>query len=112
MQKIGITEFQKQLQEIDPRILIVPNNNRPGASNIFLNGADICPWIPSFEIQDEHTPDYVYKLNDMPIPFKTTEEVIDIVKRTLKQLEQPEYSDALFDMPVDVKEEVYGQHKA
>lgn len=112
MQKISISEFEKELKAIDPRLTIVPNNNRPGASNLFLNGIDICTWIPSFEIQTEHTPDYVYKLNDMPIPFKTTEEVKDIVKLTLEQLKTPEYADVLFDAPIDVKEEVYGHHSA
>lgn len=112
MQKTPIEQFQKELQEIDSRLIIVPNTNRPGASNLFLNGVDICPWIPSTEIQDEHTPDYVYNLRDMPIPFKTTTEVKEIVKMTLEQLKQPEYADALYDTPVDVVEETYGQHKA
>jgi len=112
MQKIKTEDFQKELQTIDPRLVIVPNKNRPGASNLFLNGVDICTWIPQFEIQDEVTPDYVYKLNDLPIPFKTTEQVKEIVQMTLEQLKTPEYSDALFDAPVDVVEENYGQHKA
>lgn len=112
MQKKSIEEFQKELQAIDPRLLIVANPNRPGAANLFLNGVDICPWLPAFEIQDEHSPDYVYNLRDMPIPFKTTGEVIEIVNLTLKKLTQPEYADALFDAPVNVEEETYGQHKA
>jgi len=112
MVKIKTEDFQKELQEIDPRILIVPNTNRPGASNIFLNGVDICPWIPQFEMQDEFTPDYSYKLHDNPIPFKTTVQAKEIVRLTLEQLKQPEYADALFDKPVDVKEETYGTHNA
>ncbi len=112
MQKRTIEDFQKELQTIDRRLVIVPNNNRPGAANLFLNGVDICTWIPQFEIQDEHTPDYVYKLHDMPIPFKTTGEVLEIVKMTLKQLEQPEYAEVMFDAPLEVKEETYGDHKA
>jgi len=112
MQKTSIEDFQKELQSIDPRLIIVPNANRPGASNLFLNGVDICTWIPQFEIQDEHSPQYVYKLNDMPIPFKTTGEVKEIVAMTLTQLEQPEYAEALFDAPLDVAEETYGPHKA
>ena len=107
-----IEDFQKELQAIDPRLMIVPNNNRPGASNLFLNGVDICTWIPQFIIQDQHTPDYVYKLNDLPIPFKTTGEVKEIVKMTLEQLKTPEYADVLFDTPQDIQEESYGQHKA
>lgn len=112
MQKIKTEDFQKELQEIDPRILIVPNTNRPGASNIFLNGVDICPWIPQFEMQDEFTPDYSYKLHDNPIPFKTTSQAKEIVQMTLDKLKTPEYSDILFDKPVNVAEENYGKHNA
>ncbi len=111
MQKIKTEDFQKELQTIDPRLMIVANPNRPGASNVFLNGVDICPWIPSFEIQDEITPDYVYKLNDMPIPFKTTEQVKEIVNMTLERLKEPEFADALFDTPQNIAEETYGEHK-
>lgn len=111
MIKITTEEFQKELQAIDPRILIVPNQNRPGASNVFLNGVDICSWINSFELQDEHSSDYVYKLNDMPIPFKTTTEIREIVLMTLNKLKEPEFSDIMFDKPLDVKEETYGEHK-
>lgn len=112
MQKISTQDFQKELQAIDPRIMIVPNANRPGASNVMLNGVDICPWIPSFEMQDERTPDYVYRLNDMPINFKTTAEVKEIVQMTLGKLKDPEFADALFDTPLNVKEEEYGEHIA
>lgn len=112
MQKIKTEDFEKELQIIDPRILIIPNANRPGASNVFLNGVDICPWVPQFEVQDEFTPNYVYNLHDNPIPFKTTVQIKEIVNMTLEKLKTPEYSDVLFDTPVDVKEEVYGQHKA
>lgn len=111
MQKISTQEFEKELQKLDPRLLIVPNQNRPGASNIILNGADLCPWVPQFEIQDEHSDDYVYRLNDMPIPFKTTTEIMEIVKMTLNKLQDKEYADAVFDTPLDVEEEVYGNHK-
>jgi len=111
MQKITNEEFLKKLQEIDKRLMIVPNQNRPGAANIFLNGVDICPWVPQFDLQDEHTSDYTYRYNDIPIPFKTTGEIIEIVNLTLEKLKQKEYSDALFDMPQDIEEEVYGEHK-
>lgn len=111
MQKIKTEDFQKELQTIDPRILIVPNNNRPGASNVFLNGVDICPWVPSFEVQTEHTPDYVYNLNDIPVPFKTTTEIKEIILMTLNKLKDPEFADIIFDKPINVAEETYGEHK-
>lgn len=111
MQKISTQEFEKELQQIDPRIMIVPNQNRQGASNVFLNGVDICPWVNSFEIQDEPSPDYVYRLHDQPIPFKTSVQIKEIVQMTLDKLKQPEYADAMFDTPQNIKEETYGEHK-
>lgn len=110
--KITTEDFQRELQKIDPRIMIVSNANRPGASNVFLNGVDICPWVPSFEVQDEHTPDYIYRLHDNPIPFKTSTEIKEIVLMTLNKLKDPEFSDILFDKPLNVEEETYGEHKA
>lgn len=112
MQKIATADFEKELQEIDPRLLIVPNKNRPGASNVHLNGADICSWVPQFEIQDEHSPEYTYLLNDMRVPFKTSGEIKEIVKIIISKLEDKGFADALFDAPLDVTEETYGQHKA
>ncbi len=113
MQKITTQEFETQLKEIDPRIVIVPNNNRPGASNVFLNGVDICPWVPSSEIQDEFTDDYVYNLGDRPVHFKTTVQVKEIVEKTLNSMRtDPEYAAVMFDSPVKVEEESYGEHKA
>lgn len=112
MQKITTEQLEKELQEIDKRIIITPNSNRPGASNVFLNGVDICPWVPSFEVQDEHSSSYVYHVNDMPIPFKTVSEVKEIVMMTLEKMKDKEYSDAMFNMPVDVVEETYGDHRA
>lgn len=112
MQKISTADFEKELQKIDPRLTIVPNKNRPGASNVFLNGADICSWVPQFEVQDEHSPDYTYVVNDMRVPFKTSAEIMEIVNITLSRLDDKEFADALFDAPLDVTEENYGQHKA
>ena len=111
MQKIATKDFEKELQELDPRLMIVPNNNRPGASNVFLNGVDICPWVNSFEIQDEASPDYTYNLNDTRVPFKTSIEIKEMVKMVLGRLEDKAYAEDLFDTPLDVTEEIYGEHK-
>lgn len=111
MIKIKTEDFQKELQAIDPRLLIVPNNNRPGASNIMLNGVDICPWVNSFEIQDEASPDYTYNLNDMRVPFKTSSEIKEVVKGVLDKLSDKAFADDLFDAPLEVNEETYGEHK-
>lgn len=111
MQRTKIEDFQKELQQLDPRLLIVPNNNRPGASNLFLNGVDICPWVPSYEVQDEHSPEYTYNLNDMRVPFKTSIEIMEIAKNVLGKLNDKDFADDLFDAPLEVKEETYGEHK-
>ena len=97
MIKISTEEFQKELQAIDPRLLIVPNHNRPGAANVHLNGVDIVPWVPQFEVQDEHSPSYVYMLNDSPVPFKTTVEIKEIVATVLEKLKDPAVEEELFD---------------
>lgn len=112
MQKITTEQLQSEIQEIDKRLVIVPNTNRPGASNVFLNGVDICPWIPQFEVQSEHTPDYVYNLNDIKIPFKTIDEIKEIIKLTLQKTEDKEYADLLFGSDEKIEEENYGEHKA
>lgn len=97
MIKITTAQLEEELKAIDPRLMIVPNNNRPGASNVHLNGVDICTWVNSFEIQDEHTPDYCYKLNDQPIPFKTRDEIIEVVKMVLEKAKDPKVAEELFD---------------
>lgn len=113
MPKISTEELELELKQIDPRIVIVPNQNRPGASNVLLNGVDICPWVPSFEVQQDHTEDYTYRLpNDMIVPFKTITEIKEIVTMTLKRTEDREYADILFGVDEKIEEETYGEHSA
>lgn len=97
MQKITTSDFELELKKLDPRLTIVPNPNRAGASNVHLNGVDICTWVPQFEVQDEATPDYVYRLNDMVIPFKTTTEIKEVVQMVLNKVKDPEVAKELFD---------------
>lgn len=113
MQKISTEQLLKELQEMDNRILIVPNQNRPGASNVLLNGVDICPWVHSTTVQSEHSADYTYALpNDTRVPFKTIDEIKEIVKLTLDKLSNDkEYSDLVLGTDEVIEEEVYGEHK-
>lgn len=97
MQKITTQEFEKELQQLDPRLTIVPNQNRPGAANVHLNGVDICTWVPQFEVQDEATPDYTYRLHDTAIPFKTSHEIKAIVQMVLDKAKDPAIAEELFD---------------
>lgn len=88
--------------------MIVENPNRPGLSNVMLNGNDICIGLPSFELQDEHTPDYTYRFpNGMSAPFKTYTEAKEISTMFLKKLENKEFADEFFDQShLDTKDDV------
>lgn len=56
-----ISDFEKEIQAIDPRFSIIENENRPGLSNIFFEGENYdLPPVPSVEIKDEPDPRYFY----------------------------------------------------
>lgn len=110
---ITTEELLMELQALDPRLTIAPNQNRPGVSNVFLNGVDICPWVPSAIIQEEPSPTYVYKLpNDSTVPLKTHIQIVEIVKLTLERLKDPKEAEIIFDTSFDKDEEskLYGAH--
>lgn len=99
-----ISDFEKELKAIDPRLAIIPNHNRPagegnpqGISNIKLDGRDVIP-VPSDEISDE--PDnnmrYVFP-NGMSARHKSRQEALAVVHDTLKKLETKEYADLFFE---------------
>lgn len=54
-----ISDFEKEIRKLDPRLSIIPNPNRPGLANIKLDGRDVCP-VPAEEIKDEADPNYTY----------------------------------------------------
>ena len=89
-------DFAKELMDLDPRISVVPNPNRPQISNIKIDGTDVCP-IPRYEIREFRDPGYTIEMpNGMLVPHKSKTEALDLVKHTLKMLENPDYSDAFF----------------
>lgn len=91
-----IKDFAQELKEIDPRLSIVQNPNRPLIANIKLDGTDVCP-IPSQEIRDEPDSTYCIELpNGVMIPHKSRREALERVHHTLKLLENPENADAFF----------------
>lgn len=90
------SDFEAELKEIDPRLSIVQNPNRPQLANIKLDGQDICP-IPAYEIRDEPDPTYTIELpNGMHAPHKSKREAIAMVHHVLKLLENPDNADAFF----------------
>lgn len=97
MQKYSVSDLLVELRKIDSRVEIVPNANRPGLSNIMVNGQDICP-IPSYELQDEHTSDYIYTFpNDIQAPMKTYGEALEMATRILEKLKDPKIAEEFFD---------------
>lgn len=113
MQKYNVEQLLAELQAIDQRVMIVPNENRPGLSNIKVNGVDICP-IPQFELQDEHTPDYIYTFpNDMQAPMKTYGEAKELAERFLTKIKDPKTAAEFFDTTYKTDDESkdYGVHK-
>ncbi len=61
------TDFEKKIQEIDPRFTIVPNPNRGpnngnkvGLNNIFFEGANYDLPVVADEIKEEIDPGYNY----------------------------------------------------
>jgi hypothetical protein len=91
-----VTDFEAELKALDPRLAIVPNQNRPQIANIKLDGVDICP-IPAFEIKEEFDPTYTIELpNGMVRPHKSKKEALDLVNHTLNLLKDPANADAFF----------------
>lgn len=96
MEKILTSKLIEELKLIDSRIECVPNPNRPGLSNIKLNGVDICP-VPSEMMQTEHTPDYVYVFpNGMAGKMKTYDEAKSMTLSVLNNLKNSEYANDFF----------------
>jgi len=76
-------DFEKELQELDSRITIVPNPNRSNLANIKLNGTDICP-IP-MDIRDETDLKYSIELpNGFVVPHRSKRDATDLVKARLE----------------------------
>lgn len=97
MEKIPTSQLIDELKAIDQRIELVPNPNRPGLSNIKINGVDVCP-VPSDYMQDEHDPSYVYVFpNGMAGQMKTYTEAKEITLGVLNNLKNGDYARDFFD---------------
>lgn len=93
-----VSQLEKELQEINPSVVIRENPNRPGLSNVMLNGVDICVGLPSNVLQEEHTPDYVYRFpNDIVAPMKTYPEAKEISIKVLNNLKNEQFAQEFFD---------------
>lgn len=83
------SDFEKEIQAIDPRFSIVENPNRPGLSNIFFEGENYdLPPVPSVEIKDEPDPRYFYTFpNGYSHRYWSRADVIPRLKDFLANLE-------------------------
>lgn len=89
-------DFADELMKIDARLSIVPNPNRPLIANIKIDGTDVCP-IPAYEIREHRDPGYTIEMpNGMLVPHRSKIEAIELVKHTLKMIENPDNADAFF----------------
>ena len=89
-------DFERELKEIDPRLSIVPNVNRPKICNIKLDGTDICP-IPNYEIREHKDAGYTIEMpNGSLMPHRSKEEALIMIKQTLEFIKNPDNADAFF----------------
>ena len=81
--------FQEKLKEISPAFTIVPNNNRPGLSNIFYNGANYdLPVIDSNDVPDEPDQRRRYEFpNGFSARLNSVPEIVDRLTDFLKKYE-------------------------
>lgn len=91
-----ISDFEKELQKIDPRLTIVPNPNRQGLSNVKLDSRDVCP-VPAEEIKDTPDPDYTYTFPNGTIArHNSKEDVLQKVNHTLEYIKTEEGKEIFF----------------
>lgn len=94
--QITTKDFEREIKLIDPRLSIVPNPNRPGLSNIKLDGRDICP-VPSEEIKEESDPNYQYTFpNGMIARHKSRKEALAHIESTLTLLKTKDGHDLFY----------------
>jgi hypothetical protein len=80
-------ELELDLKEIDPRFSVVPNDNRPGLANIFLDGKNYdLHAVPTGEIKEIVDHEYRYNFPDgRSARHWTKEEVLDQAKGFLEK---------------------------
>lgn len=89
-------EFELELKKLDPRLSIIENPNRPGLSNVKLDGRDVCP-VPSDIIKDEPDNGYRYEFpNGMSARHKSKSEVLAQVHQILEMVKTPEGVETFF----------------
>lgn len=91
-------EFELELKALDERLTVTENPNRPGLSNVKLDGNDVCP-IPTHDLRDKPDRNYVYLFpNGMEARHNSREDALAKVNAILKMIQTPEGRDAFFGL--------------
>lgn len=89
-------DFEKEIQKIDPRLTILPNQNRPGLANVLLDGRDVCP-VPADEIKDESDPNYTYTFpNGMIARHNSRADALSKIQHVLEYIKTDEGREVFF----------------
>jgi hypothetical protein len=94
------TDFAEQIKKIDPRLTIIPNENRPGLSNIMFDGRDVCP-VPSDEIKEDDDPRYYYVFpNGYSAAHNSVKSALAKIEGLFEKLKDPEKKEAFYSNDV------------
>jgi len=89
-------QFREELKELDSRLSVIQNPNRPQLCNIKLDGLDICP-IPSGEIREEPDENYTMQMpNGWIIKHKSRREALALVNSVLEMIKTKEGQDNFY----------------
>lgn len=92
------SDFEKEIQKLDPLLTIIPNENRPGLSNIWYGGKNYdLPVVSTEDIRDEVDQSYRYEFpNGMRARFWSKEEILARVVDFLQRKKDGKIEDALY----------------
>ncbi len=88
-------EFEQELKALDSRFSIVPNENRPGLSNIFFDSKNYdLPVVSTNDIKDEVDQGYRYEFpNGMRARYWSRPEILGRVEDFLKEFNKGKFED-------------------
>lgn len=88
-------DLENELKDIDPRLSVVENMNRPGLSNIFFEGKNYdLPVISTHNIKDAIDSGHRYEFpNGMSARHHTRPEIIDRIHAFLKEEAEGKYKE-------------------
>lgn len=92
------SDFEKELHKLDPELSVVPNENRPGLSNIFYQGKNYdLPTISTEDIREEIDQSYRYEFpNGLRARYWTQGEVLARVTDFLERFKTGKIDQQLY----------------